>query len=261
METSIFARTLKQWFAQNRWAQSITEKVARAKNSPIGPWASQISHAMNAKHTPQPNFFVAMGWFNMIIATRDFVGITDRRVLDKLKDSQPMCHENGEPYEASDFFKLYTGLINPSEQFMAISELTQEDVDHWQNEIQLAFREIVKELCEPTKEVWKAIRTELVKRNCSPDDIDWAQEIILGLRTASLDEAQRQRHKYSNMPLLEAMNTVAGGNQERLGKLQKWLYGKANKFPEAFPRAGGSLTDSQLDTLTRRIRSIPYNTL
>ena len=172
-----------------------------------------------------------------------------------------MCHENGEPYEASDFFKLYTGLINPSEQFRDMAELTQEDVDYWQQEIQLAFREIVKELCEPNKEVWKRIRAELVQRNCSPDDIDWAQEIILGLRTATLDEAQRQRHKYSNMPLLEAMNVVAGGNQERLGKLQTWLYGKASKFPEAFPSTGSDLTNVQLNTLMRRIGSIRGTTL
>jgi len=249
LETSIFARTLKQWFAINGWPQSITEKVAKAKRNPIGPWASQISHAMNAKHTPQPNFFVAMGWFNMVIATRDFAGITDRGVLDKLISSQPICHDNGEPYDGPDFFRLYVGLLEPSKNFKNSAEITQEDVDYWQNEIRLAFKEIVKDQCRFPKEVWTDVRAELTSYGISLEDTEWCQELIFELRNATADEARRQRQKYQGMPLMNALNAVAGGSQERLGKLQTWLSGKAKHFPESFPRAVDGLTKEQLSVL------------
>ena len=107
-----FADTLKQWLALNNWPQSITESVANAKGNATGPWGSQISYAVNAKHTPEPNFFVAIGWFNMIIATRDFQDIP-AKICAKLIDSQPLCHDNGEPYESTDFFRLYVGILKP----------------------------------------------------------------------------------------------------------------------------------------------------
>ena len=204
---------------------------------------------MNAKHTPQPNFFVAMGWFNMVVATRDFAGITDRGVLDKLKNSQPICHENGEPYDLTDFLKLYVGLLEPSQAFSNAAEITQEDVDYWQSEIRIAFKEIVKDQCRYPKEVWSDVKAELASLGISLEEIEWCQEMVFELRNATADEARRQRQKYQGMPLLEALITVAGGNHERLGKLRIWLSGKAKHFPESFPRAVDGLTKEQLSVL------------
>ena len=253
MGSSIFARTIKTWFQRNRWAQNVPEKVAHAKNHETGPWGSQISHAMNAKHTPQPNFFLAMGWFNFIVATRDYENI-DTAVVQKLRDAMPLCHDNGEPFDGPDFFKLYVGLLEPPAEFRDVAEITQEDVDHWQNEIRLAFREIVMEQCTYSKDVWLDVKQDLLNTGISPEDVEWCQEMIFGLRNASVDEARRQRQKYSDMPLLGALQRVAGGDQKRLGKLQSWLVGKAKNFPEAFPKAINTLSSDQMRKFTDNIR-------
>ena len=254
VETSIFARTLKQWFKLNGWPQSIPESVARAKGNEHGPWGSQISYAMKAKHVPQPAFFVAMSWFNMVVATRDFSGITDRGVLDKLKNSQPLCHDNGEPYTGPDFFSLYVGLLEPSAEFQSSAEITQEDVDYWQNEIRLAFREIVLDQCSSKKEVWVEVNKELTALGISPDDIEWCKEMICEIRNATVDEARRQRQKYSHMPILEALQRIAGGNQERLGKLVNWLAGKARNYPEAFPQSTTTLNAMKMYSMITKLK-------
>ena len=48
---------------------------------------------------------------------------------------------------------------------------------------------------------------------------------------------------------MNALNAVAGGSHERLGKLRSWLSGKAKHFPESFPRAVDGLTKEQLSVL------------
>ena len=217
-----FGQVLKAWFAQNQWPQILAERVARAKGSKIGPWASQMSNCMQGKIQPKPEFFRALGWFNMAIATRDFEGITDRRTLDMVLNSQPLCHDNGVPFSATDFFGLYLGEIKaPKEYIKEKSELSQENVDYFWAEIRNAFRELALEMmCEP-RTVWDAVDNKLIEKGIHADEIEWLREAIIGLRNPTLEECQRQRAKHPDMPLLNvliALKEKCGGNQNRLGK-------------------------------------------
>ena len=128
-----FGEVLRAWFSRNEWPQMVAEQVARAKGSKIGPWASQMSNAMQGKLEPKPPFFVALGWFNQVVMERDFVGITDRRLIDRLLNGQPLTHDDGQPFTAVDFFALYIGgLASPTEiEAPKPQELTQEMVDVW----------------------------------------------------------------------------------------------------------------------------------
>ena len=198
-----------------------------------------MSKAMQGVLEPKPNYFLALGWFNEVVATRDIRDITDRRLFDRLKDAQPICHSNGTPYTAPDFFALYTGLIDPPEEFGA-DQITQEDVDYWQGELRLAFREIVMDEMRPPKEVWADIAKGCEGEGMNPDEISWCQEVVAGLRDATVEEALRQRQKHPSMPLITAMLKVAGGTQDRLGKLQNWLRPFAKQAPPAvWPQVEG----------------------
>ena len=67
--------------------------------------------------------------FNEAVAERDFVGVTDRRLMDRLKAGQPICHEDGVPWTAMDFFGCYIGAVKPPKSLVEPAEVvTQEDV-------------------------------------------------------------------------------------------------------------------------------------
>ena len=106
-----FSRLLKRWFSLNGWPQSITEAWARSTDCEIGPWASQISKAMSCQLDPKTNFFLALGRFNTAVQQDAFVGVTDKKARDRLKDSQAMCHDDGRLYTAADFFAVFVGLL------------------------------------------------------------------------------------------------------------------------------------------------------
>lgn len=219
-----FGFVIKAWFAKNEWPQVVAEQVARAKGSKIGPWASQMSNCMQGKLSPKPDFFVAMGWFNNVILTRDFQGITDRRLMDRLLGSEALTHEDGQPFTASDFFSLFIGELKiPSQFSQAEVELTQDQVDDFWNEIRLAFRELALEMMTDKVEVWNLIAAALQKEGIHQDEIDWVREAMVGLIKPTVAECQRQRAKHPNMPLLNVLIDLKGkygGNQERLGKYE-----------------------------------------
>ena len=223
-----FGNVLRAWFAENEWPQMLAEQVARGKGSRIGPWASQMSNAMQGKLSPKPSFFVALGWFNQVVTERDFVGLTDRRLLDRLLKGQPLTHDDGQPYTALDFFALYIGdLAEPTALEAPKSsepiELTQENVDNFWTELRAVYRELVVEMMIGPPAVWAEIANILASKNVPGDEIDWVREVFAGVRQPTVDECKRQRDKFPEMPLITTLLELkarAGVNQERLGKLQ-----------------------------------------
>ena len=216
----------------------VAEQVARAKGSKIGPWASQMSNAMQGKLEPKPPFFVALGWFNQVVTERDFVGITDRRLIDRLLNGQPLTHDDGQPWTAVDFFALYVGDIpapgTDNEAEPKKLEMNQGHVDHFWAEMKAVYRELVIEMMIGPPAVWAEVTKSLLEKGVSPDEIDWAREVFAGVRTPTLDECNRQRAKHPEMPLvttLMELKAKAGGSQERLGKFSTGF----NTLPGTMP--------------------------
>ena len=215
---SSFGEVLRAWFARNEWPQMVAEQVARAKGSKIGPWASQMSNAMQGKLEPKPPFFIALGWFNQIVTERDFVGITDRRLIDRLLNGQPLTHDDGQPWTAVDFFALYIGDIpapgeeaeDPKEQEVV---LTQEMVDKWLEGLRLAFRECCKALMAPPGETWKLVCEYATKDfDVSPEDLEWTQECIAGVMKATAEQATNIRRKYECSPVINSILKIIDEN-------------------------------------------------
>ena len=202
-----FGPVLKAWFKRNDWPQITAERVARAKGSAIGPWASQMSNSMQGKLEPKPAFFIALGWFNNVILTRDFQGITDRRLLDQLIDSEPLTHPNGQPFTGGDFFRLYIGELKPSEELFTEPEtVTQDDVDHWAANLQTLFHDVVMDLCKPAPEVWNLIQTKCIQeKGMALEDLLWVKAITLGLTRPTLEEVLRICVKYPDANQFEAV--------------------------------------------------------
>ena len=224
---------IKAWFKANEWPQSVSEGLARAKGWEAGPWASQISICMSGRLQPKPPFFVALGMFNQAIAERDFQGVTDRRLMDRLRAGEPITHENGVPWNAMDFFGCYIGAV-PAPEFAALPpEVTQEDVDYFTAQIRDGWRELVLVAMDPNgpPAVWAKVAERCAKLGAAPEDIEWSQELLTGLRQMTIEEKKRFAAKYPTCPLLEAMTeetAVRGGSTDRLRQFYEWHVGTVN---------------------------------
>ena len=73
-----FGKAILTWFKKNDWPQSITESVAKEVNEwEGGPWASQVSTAINGKLDPKAAFLIAFGNFNTYIHAGNFSKINE----------------------------------------------------------------------------------------------------------------------------------------------------------------------------------------
>jgi hypothetical protein len=225
--SALLGPIIKAWFARNAWPQSVSEGLARSKGWDCGPWASQISICMSGRLTPKPNFFRGLGQFNQAVAERDFVGVKDRRLMDRLKQGVPVTHPNGVPWTASDFFAAYLGALEAPAELLAppAPKLTQEMVDQWADQARTGFRQLSLLMMSPPGAVWAEIKTELLAEGVALDDIDWTQEVLCGLTEATVDQAARTMVKYTDFPLIKVLINLQGkygGETTDLKKFYDW---------------------------------------
>ena len=232
-DSKFLGPVIKAWFKANDWPQSVSEGLARAKGWEIGPWASQISICMSGRLQPKPPFFVALGLFNQAIAERDFVGVTDRRLMDRLRAGEPIVHDGccperscaaGVPWNAMDFFGCYIGVISPPEFAAPKPEITEEQVEQFVEALRDGFRELCLSAMNPDgpKAVWNEIAKRSLVKGCAPEDVEYAQEVVSGLRGVTVAEAERFAMKYKTCPVADAMDAMAkglGGNLKELLQL------------------------------------------
>ena len=189
---------VKAWFKQNGWPQSVPEGWAKAAESEIGPWASQISHLMNGVLQPKPPFFVALGEFNTAVATRDLAAVKERRLLDRLKKGEPMCHDNGEPFDAADFFRLYVGHLAVPDRYALRVELTDTEAAKLCADLMSEFQRLAIKEMNTTRQLWDSLQDYLTEWN--PKSIKEFQEVLVGVRVWTGKEATEQQNGAAEHP-------------------------------------------------------------
>ena len=225
--SALLGPIVKAWFSRNEWPQSVSEGLARAKGWTCGPWASQVSICMSGRLTPKPNFFRGFGQFNQAVAERDFMGITDRRLMDRLKRGEPLTHPDGMPWASQDFFAAYVGALEAPADLLAPPKpvVTQEMVDEWAARVRQSFRDVTKLSMNPAGVVWAEIKSDLISQGVSPEDVDWLQEVLCGLTEPTVEMATRTMIKYPDHPLinsLERLQNAYGGEITEIKKLRAW---------------------------------------
>ena len=184
----LFGTILRHWFARNSWPQSITEAWAKSCGSP-GPWASQISPAINGKLDPKVTFFIALGNFNQSVAERNVLGVTNERVRNLLLKGQPLCHDNGVPFGAEDFFKLFTGLLEPPQEFLAPPKAVPCDRDAEEMVVVTqacrdAFADVGGALMLNPAEMWKLVKPRMAEY-LNDDQLAHCQRVLSGYEDLS----------------------------------------------------------------------------
>ena len=241
-DSASFGAVLKAWFKANDWPQSVPEKLAKERGNKTGPWASQISHAMNDKHQPKVPFFLSLAWFNEQITTRNVAGLTDRKLVDQIKNGQPLCHDNGEPYSAADFFQLFAGLIPPPTEFSrAQPQLTEEDVQEWTTQVREAFRQLCLKHMIDRGEAWAMLSARMIEIEAEAgnnptethDCLSWMQEVVAGIREPTVDEAIRQAKRWQETkPFQRALEELLGAKKPLLTALDER---RSKASPSPFP--------------------------
>ena len=187
----VFALTLKRWFKANGWPQAITDNWAKdaGVQAPTGPWASQVCGAMKGDFHPRVEFFLAFAKFNDAVAQQQLKAIQVRKVRDRLTNALPLTTDNGQPYGATEFFQLFTGLIDPPKQYENDSQFEQSDLDDILKACQDKFRALaLAQMCSRA-EAWQMVRERLEQHpEVSVDQLPMIQEILAGLASPTVDE-------------------------------------------------------------------------
>ena len=191
-----FALTLKRWFKSNGWPQAITDNWAKdpGVNASTGPWASQICGAMKGDFHPRVEFFLAIARFNQAVAQQDLKQVQAKKLRDRLKGAQPLCLDNGQPYGASEFFQLFTGLLEPPAAFASTKgELTQDTVDQHVEEAQKKFRDLAMRQMLSRGEAWQLLKAQLAEHHSlSKEELELVQECLSGFTTLTVEMVPKE---------------------------------------------------------------------
>ena len=216
-EREVFGDVLKAWFARNSWPQSITEAWAKSCGSP-GPWASQISPAINYKLDPKAAFFVALGNFNMAVAERNVLSVSNQRVRNLLLKGEPLCHDDGVPFGPDDFFKLFVGMIDPPADALPASDSANcwsctpdggERLELITRQAREAFADVGGRLMVPPAELWQKVRP-LLSEFLSDEQLSHFQKMLSGYETLRADiPGAHHDHGIGRCMLCTALERVA----------------------------------------------------
>ena len=216
---------------------------------------------MSGRLTPKPPFFVALGQFNQAVAERDLAGVTDRRLIDRLRNAQPLCKDDGTPWGAQEFFACYIGELKAPDELMEPKfVITQEMIDTWTTGIRESFRELCMTMMVPPGQAWAEVRIECIKDGVPSDEVEWVQEIVAGFRDPTLEEAKRIYAKWGvdKQPLFKALLAL----QEKYGgdtsNIKKWLSWR-QALPK--PKKGEGFANLPSVTPERRIGFDPMGAI
>jgi transcriptional regulator with XRE-family HTH domain len=106
-----FGRNLRRWRLAQGWSQNTPQDWAQA----IGiacVFNSQWSQLETARlKGPQPLVFRALGAMNALLSAGQYGPITDRDLLERVRQAHPICHPDGTPWHGADFYAAFTGIL------------------------------------------------------------------------------------------------------------------------------------------------------
>ena len=207
-----FGRFLRLWFDSGDWSTKEPGRWAKAVGLPLisNNTVSFICNATQPKTSPK--FFTAIGYLNQRLADRDYGPIKDRKLKDRIAQLQPVCHSNGTPWGAVDFFACYIGQLEPPPEFdtgpppgkgkLLTPEVAQR-ISSCKHDL---FERHAKASGLSKAEAWAQ-----VKQHCSAltvEQVDTLQQVLSGWRSWTPQE-------------LEDLKTVDGHNAA-VQALEEW---------------------------------------
>ena len=139
-----FGRMILRWRKRQGWAGQTWEDWARACPDllPVPVLNSVITGLeLGRGEKTAPTTFVGLGIANQALAQKDRGTIRDRVLHDRIYGAEPIRHEDGEPWDAADFFACFTGLLAvPTGLSSDAVELTSETSEEASEALRKRFR-------------------------------------------------------------------------------------------------------------------------
>ena len=205
-----FGRALGRWFAMNAWPQSITEAWAKAVGNQIGPWSSQISPCMRGIILPKPQFFFALAQFNQFVfEKKDLNKLTDRVLRDRISNGEALCHEDGRPFDATDFYGLFVGIVKAPDIKDPPRRVTQADADDCGKINSQAFKDFGMHRMLSPVDAWALLVEEMTRLGCSAEDQEAIREVVTGWKPATIEFVEHLHVAYGGTcPFMEALENL-----------------------------------------------------
>jgi hypothetical protein len=156
-----FGRTLTAWCNRNGWIHSTLHEWGEQAGFPAVR-DSSFNKLQNAKtEQPQPLTFIQLALANARVAEGDYSGVSDRRLKDRLKESQPITHANGTPWRATDFFSHFVGELEAPDWLQLPEPLTKQQAEALSAQHQERFEAITK-----AKDISPAVAWKQLEQHC-----------------------------------------------------------------------------------------------
>ena len=166
-----FGRTLTAWCNRNGWIHSTLHEWGEQAGFPAVR-DSSFNKLQNAKtEQPQPLTFMQLALANARVAAGDYSGVTDRRLKDRLKGSQPICDGNGVPWRATEFFSHFIGELDAPEWLQQPDPLSAEEAKSLSQEHQARFEAIAKAKGLTPALAWKQLEQQCQSLNSTQRDL------------------------------------------------------------------------------------------
>lgn len=104
-----FGENLRRWRVAQGWSQNTPQDWGQAVGV-LHVFNSQWSQLESAKlRGPKPLVFRALGAMNAMLAAGEYGPIKDRALLDRVRGAEAIRHDDGTPWDGSDFYAAFLG--------------------------------------------------------------------------------------------------------------------------------------------------------
>lgn len=166
-----FGRTLTAWCNRNGWIHSTLHEWGEQAGFPAVR-DSSFNKLQNAKtEQPQPLTFIQLALANARVAQGDYSGVSDRRLKDRLKDSEPICDAHGKPWRATEFFSHFIGELEAPDWLQQPEPLSEADAQALTQQHRQRFEAITQahQLTPPA--AWKQLEQHCQALNAAQRDL------------------------------------------------------------------------------------------
>ena len=166
-----FGRTLTAWCNRNGWIHSTLHEWGEQAGFPAVR-DSSFNKLQNARtEQPQPLTFIQLALANARVADGDYSGVTDRRLKDRLKDSEAIRDAKGQPWRATEFFSHFIGELEPPEWLQQLEPLTEAEAQALSEQHRQRFAAITQAQQLTPAAAWKQLEQHCQALSAAQRDI------------------------------------------------------------------------------------------
>ncbi|MCP9819832.1 hypothetical protein KBZ18_10040 [Synechococcus sp. Cruz-9H2] len=185
----VFGRTLTLWLSLGGWTHDTPLRWGKAAGfSSVAD--STFNRLQRGKILqPYPITFLQLGEMNARLARADYGSIDDQALKERVAKQQPITHEDGTPWSATDFFSHFIGELDPPSWARARPQPTVQDAVAASQEAQRSFSAHTEALGLTPMEAWELLSASADGR-LDTRELDLFRNVLSGWHTFTPSELQ-----------------------------------------------------------------------